>query len=140
MSRIYYLAFVILSISINQAMAQAENYVSTGYCMFRQGAWEKAWTQSSDAGFVINIDSGEIRFDHTKWASHLFKIDRTENSHTGEGVPMIIFHCTEPANGSGWEVRFNEWTVFDEAGYYHYYEFELKSPSAQMKFMTRKGD
>jgi hypothetical protein len=130
---------VLLSVSINSALAQTENYVSTGYCMFRQGSWEKEWTTSSDAGFIINRDSGEIRFDHTTWASHSLKINRTENSQTEEGIPLIVYHCTEPANGDQWEVRFNEWTLFDEAGYYHYYQIELKSPSALIKFMTRKA-
>lgn len=122
------------------ARAQADNFVSTGYCRFQQGAWEKEWAQSQDASFVINRTNGEIRFDHTTWASHLFKIERIENSLTEEGNPLIIYHCTEPDNGSQWELKFNEWTVFDEATYYHYYQIEIKSPSTLMRFMTKKAD
>jgi|GEM_PF-3559148 len=140
MYRLYFFTIVLLSITSINAMAQADNYVSTGYCRFRQGVWEKEWVQSSDASFIINHDSGEIRFDHTTWASHSLKIDRSENSQTEEGVPLIIYYCTEPANGDKWELRFNEWTVFDEAIYYYYYQIEIKNPYSLMRFMTKKAD
>lgn len=121
-------------------MAQADNYASTGYCMYRQGAWDKEWVANSDARFSIGKDSGQILFTHTTWASHSLKIDRTENSQTEGGVPLIIFHCTEPADGSQWELRINEWTVFDEAGYYPYFQIEMKSPSGLVRFMTKRID
>lgn len=126
--------------SSQAAIAQPDNYVSTGYCMFRQGAWEKEWIQSSDAGFIINNDSREIRFDHTTWASHSLKIDLIENSQNEEGVALIIYHCTEPATGEKWELKLNEWTVFDEAAYYPYFQIEMKSPSGLVRFMTKKTE
>lgn len=129
-----------MSVSLIPATAQTDKYVSTGYSKLRQGAWDKEWIASSDAGFVINRDSGEIRFDHTTWASHSLKINRAENSQTEEGGPLTIYHCAEPANGDRREVKINEWTVFDEAGCYHYYQIELKSPDGLMRFMTRKSE
>lgn len=140
MYRIFFLATVMLTLAGSTVMAQANKYVSTGWCRFQQGAWEKEWVPNSDASFTINNESREIRFDHTTWASHSLKIDRIENSQTGEGVPLIIYYCTEPANGDKWELKFNEWTVFDEAGYYHYYQIEIKNPAASMRFMTKKTD
>lgn len=140
MYRIFFITTVILTLAGSTVMAQADKYVSTGWCRFQQGAWEKEWVPNSDAGFTINIESREIRFDHTTWAPHLLKIDRTENSQTAEGVPLIIYYCTEPDNGDKWELKFNEWTVFDEATYYHYFQIEMKSPSGQVRFMTKKTE
>lgn len=140
MQRIYCLSILLMTLLSIKALAQADSYVSTGYCRFRQGAWEKDWVQNQDASFVINPTDGEIRFDHTTWASHLLKIESVENSQTEEGVPLIIYHCTEPANGTQWELKFNEWTVFDEATFYHYFLIELKNSSTLMRFMTRKAD
>jgi len=138
--RISFLILVLLTICVNPAQAQEDNYVSTGYCRFMQGGWEKGWTPGSEASFVINRESGEIRFDHAAWASRLLKINRIENSQTEEGTPLIIYNCTEPANGSQWELRFNEWTVFDEASYYHYYRIDLISATDRIRFMTRKSE
>ena len=139
-----YRALLITSLALtmccNTIMAQTGKYVSTGYCMFRQGAWDKEWAPNSDASFTIDNDSRDIRFDHTTWASHSLKIDRIDNSQNEESVPLIIYYCTEPANGEKWEVMLNEWSVFDEAGYYLYYQIEMKSPSALIRFMTRKVD
>ncbi|MDM8004345.1 MAG: hypothetical protein QUS66_15845 [Bacteroidota bacterium] len=140
MYRIFFITTVALILLGNTAMAQAERYVSTGWCRFQQGEWGKEWVPNSDAGFTIDSNSREIRFDHTTWASHTLKIDRTENSSTPEGIPLITYYCTEPANGDKWEVRFNEWTVFDESAYYHYYLIEIKNPSASMRFMTKKAE
>jgi hypothetical protein len=140
MYRIFFIIPVVLILLGNTAMAQADKYVSTGWCRFQQGEWNKAWVPGSDASFTINSNSGEIIFDHTTWASHSLKIDRTEDSSTAEGIPLKIYYCTEPANGEKWELRFNEWTVFDEAAYYHYYRIEIKNPAATMRFMTKKAD
>lgn len=140
MYRVFLITILALTLCGNMIMAQTGNYVSTGLCMFRQGVWDKEWIPNSDASFAIDNDSREIRFDHTTWASHTLKIDRIENSQTEEGVPLIIYHCTEPATGEKWVLRFSEWTVFDEAAYYKYYQIEMKSPDASMRFMTKKAD
>lgn len=138
MYRIFYFAIVLLSFGTLNSIAQADSYLSTGYTRFQQGVWDKEWVPDSEASFVINRESGEIRFDHAAWASRLLKITGIENSQTEEGTPLIIYNCTEPANGSQWEVRFNEWTVFDEASYYHYYRIDIISPTDRIRFMTRK--
>ncbi len=140
MYRILFITTVVLTLLGNRAMAQADKYVSTGWCRFQQGEWDKEWVPNSDASFTIHNSSQEIRFENTTWASHSLKIDRTENSKTAEGTPLIIYYCTEPSNGDKWELKFNEWTVFDEAGYYYYFLIEIKNPSASMRFMTRKAD
>jgi hypothetical protein len=140
MYRILFITTVVLVLLGNTAIAQADKYVSTGWCRFQQGEWDKEWVPSADAGFTINSYSREIRFDHTTWASHTLKIDRTENSLTADGTSLITYYCTEPANGDKWEVKFSEWTVFDEAVYYNYYQIEIKNPSALMRFMTKKAD
>ncbi len=140
MKRIFFITTVVLTICSNSIIAQADKYVSTGYCMLRQGAWDKDWVANSDASFSFDLNLKEIRFEHTNWAPHTLKVDRIENLNTEEGVPLVVYHCTESANGDKWELRFNEWTVFDEAVRYYYYQIELKSPSATMKFMTKKAD
>lgn len=140
MYRIFFITTMLLSLLGNPAMAQADKYVSTGWCRFQQGKWDKEWVPSSDASFTINSKSGEIRFDHTTWASHSLKIDRTENSSTSEGIPLVTYYCTEPSNGDKWELKFSEWTVFDESGYYYYFMIEIKNPAATMRFMTKKAD
>jgi hypothetical protein len=96
MYRTCLLTAVLLTVCSLTVRARTDKYVSTGYCRFLQGAWEKSWTSATDASFSINIESGELRFDHTVWAPHSLKIDRIENSKTEEGSPLIIYHCTEP--------------------------------------------
>lgn len=140
MYRKFFITIVVLILLGGTAMAQADKYISTGWCRFQQGEWDKEWVPNSDASFTINNNSREIRFDHTTWASHTLKIDRIENSQTEAGVPLVIYHCTEPASGEQWVLRFNEWTVFDEAAYYNYFQIEMKSPAASMRFMTKKAD
>jgi len=140
MNRIFFITIVALAICSNTIMAQADKYVSTGYCIFRQGAWDKDWVANSDASFAIDKDAKEIRFEHTVWAPHTLKVDRIDNLKTEEGFPLVVYHCTEPANGDQWELRFNEWTVFDEAAFYQYFQIEIKSPAATMRFMTKKAD
>lgn len=120
------------------AIGQSDRFLSTGYSALQENGW-KDWTTSSDAGFVIDYDSLEIRFEHTSWASHIFKINNSENSETEDGIPMIIFTCTDVESGEPWEIKFNEWKLYDGFTYYWYYRFTLKNPSGTVRFMTRKA-